>query len=107
MYTIDFNHPSSLYFVGIGGISMSGMALLLQDAGFQVCGSDRSPSAATEMLEAQGITVFYGQRAENMTEAGRIDCVVFTAATRTIRNIRRPTPGSSLASPGASFWARS
>ena len=47
MYTIDFSHPSSLYFVGIGGISMSGMALLLQDAGFQVCGSDRSPSAAT------------------------------------------------------------
>ena len=41
MYTIDFSHPSSLYFVGIGGISMSGMALLLQDAGFQVCGSDR------------------------------------------------------------------
>nr|WP_300787174.1 UDP-N-acetylmuramate--L-alanine ligase [uncultured Acetatifactor sp.] len=80
MYTIDFSHPSSLYFVGIGGISMSGMALLLQDAGFQVCGSDRAPSATTEMLEAQGVTVFYGQRAENMTEAGRIDCVVFTAA---------------------------
>ncbi len=80
MYTIDFNHPCSLYFVGIGGISMSGMALLLQDAGFFVCGSDRAKSAATEMLEAQGITVFYGQRAENMTEAGPIDCVVFTAA---------------------------
>ena len=24
MYQIDFNHPSSIYFVGIGGISMSG-----------------------------------------------------------------------------------
>ena len=26
MYQIDFNHPSSIYFVGIGGISMSGRA---------------------------------------------------------------------------------
>ena len=25
MYQIDFNHPSSIYFVGIGGISMSGL----------------------------------------------------------------------------------
>ena len=47
MYTIDFNHPSSLYFVGIGGISMSGLAELLADAGFQVSGSDRAPSATT------------------------------------------------------------
>ncbi|MCI8541712.1 UDP-N-acetylmuramate--L-alanine ligase [Acetatifactor aquisgranensis] len=80
MYTIDFNHPSSLYFVGIGGISMSGLAELLADAGFQVSGSDRAPSATTRMLEAQGITVFYGQKAENITDT--IDCAVFTAAIR-------------------------
>lgn len=78
MYKIDFDHPSSLYFVGIGGISMSGLAELLADAGFQVSGSDRTPSATTEMLRARGITVFYGQKAENITEA--IDCVIFTAA---------------------------
>ena len=78
MYTIDFSHPSSLYFVGIGGISMSGLAKLLSDAGFQVSGSDRAPSAVTEMLRDRGITVFYGQKAENMT--GAIDCVIFTAA---------------------------
>ena len=78
MYKIDFDHPSSLYFVGIGGISMSALAELLQDAGFRVSGSDRSRSAVTEALEAKGITVFYGQRAENMTDA--IDCVVFTSA---------------------------
>ena len=29
MYQIDFNHPSSIYFVGIGGISMSGLAEIL------------------------------------------------------------------------------
>lgn len=78
MYKIDFNRPSSLYFVGIGGISMSGLAELLADAGFQVSGSDRSRSDMTRMLEEKGITVFYGQRAENITDG--IDCVVFTAA---------------------------
>ena len=78
MFQIDFAHPCRVYFVGIGGISMSGLAELLADAGFQVSGSDRSPSAVTEMLEARGIRVFYGQRAENITDS--IDCAVFTAA---------------------------
>lgn len=78
MYQIDFNHPASIYFVGIGGISMSGLAEILNDAGFHVSGSDRSRSALTEMLEQKGIRVFYGQRAENITDD--IDCVVFTSA---------------------------
>ncbi len=78
MYQIDFSHPSSIYFSGIGGISMSALAQLLADAGFSVSGSDRARSAQTESLEAKGITVFYGQRAENIT--GSIGCVVFTAA---------------------------
>lgn len=78
MYQIDFNHPCHVYFVGIGGISMSGLAELLADAGFRVSGSDRSPSAVTEILEAKGIRVYYGQRAENIADS--IDCAVFTAA---------------------------
>lgn len=78
MHKIDFTHPSSVYFVGIGGISMSGLAEILADAGFSVSGSDQSRSALTESLEAKGITVFYGQRAENITD--NIDCVVFTSA---------------------------
>ena len=78
MYQIDFNTPSSIYFVGIGGISMSGLAEILADAGFRVSGSDRTPSALTEGLIQKGITVFYGQRTENITDD--IDCVVFTSA---------------------------
>lgn len=80
MYKIDFSHPSSIYFVGIGGISMSGLAEILADAGFRVSGSDRSKSALTEGLEQKGIHVFYGQRAENITPD--LDCVVFTSAIR-------------------------
>ena len=78
MYQIDFNNPSSIYFVGIGGISMSGLAEILADAGFRVSGSDWNKSALTEGLVQKGITVFYGQRTENITDD--IDCVVFTSA---------------------------
>ena len=42
MYQIDFNHPVSVFFVGIGGISMSGLAQILASEGFTVSGSDRS-----------------------------------------------------------------
>ena len=45
MYQIDFNHPSSIYFVGIGGISMSGLAEILKDAGFRVSGGKRDPAS--------------------------------------------------------------
>ena len=78
MYKIDFHHPVSVFFVGIGGISMSGLAEILADAGFRVSGSDRARSALTDMLEAKSITVFYGQRAENITDD--LDVVVFTSA---------------------------
>ena len=80
MYKIDFKHPSSIYFVGIGGISMSGLAEILANAHFTVSGSDRAKSALTEKLEAQGIRVFYGQRRDNITSD--LDCVVFTSAIR-------------------------
>ena len=78
MYKIDFSNPSSVYFVGIGGVSMCGLAELLADAGFRVSGSDRAQSPLTKSLEAKGITVFYGQKSENITDD--LDCVVFTSA---------------------------
>lgn len=77
-YKLDFSEKGKIYFVGIGGISMSGLAEILLDAGFEVLGSDRSSSAITEGLESKGIKVFYGQKYENIT--ADIDCVVFTAA---------------------------
>ena len=78
MYQIDFDHPVSVYFLGIGGSGMSSLVEILADAGFRVSGSDRSRSVFTNMLESKGINVFYGQRAENITD--EIDCAVFTSA---------------------------
>lgn len=78
MYQINFKHPIHIYFVGIGGISMSGLAKVLADAGFLVSGSDAKKSALTTMLESKGIKVNYGQRSENISTD--IDCAVFTSA---------------------------
>ena len=78
MYQIDFNHPIHIYFVGIGGISMSGLAEILREKGFQVSGSDKQVSPLTKSLEEKGVTVFYGQRSSNITPD--IDCAVFTSA---------------------------
>lgn len=78
MYQIDFNHPCSIYFVGIGGISMSGLAEILHEEGFQVSGSDWHASPITQMLEDKGIQVKYGESSEHIGE--HIDCAVLTSA---------------------------
>ncbi len=57
----------SIYLVGIGGIGMSGLALLLKDRGFEVKGSDEKESANAKMLRAQGIEVFIGHREEQVS----------------------------------------
>ena len=38
MYQIDFNKPEHVHFIGIGGISMSGLAEILLDEGFSISG---------------------------------------------------------------------
>ena len=78
MYQIDFHKPEAVHFIGIGGISMSGLAEILADEGFTVSGSDSRESELTDHLAAKGIRVACGQRAENITDG--IDVVVYTAA---------------------------
>ncbi len=78
MYQIDLNKPCTAYFIGIGGISMSGFAELLQDKGFHILGSDMKKSKITEHLASRGIHIVYGQSAANITKD--IDFVVYTAA---------------------------
>lgn len=78
MYRIDFHKPIHIHFIGIGGISMSGLAEILLEEGFTVSGSDTRESALTKKLESRGAQIMYGQKAENI--APNIDCVVYTAA---------------------------
>lgn len=78
MYKIDFQTPIHIHFIGIGGISMSGLAEVLIDRHFPVSGSDMKASDITAHLEGIGARVAIGQRAENITDD--IDLVVYTAA---------------------------
>ena len=78
MYQINLNNPCKVFFIGIGGISMSGFAQLLHENNFNVCGSDIKESKITKHLESTGINIIYGQKTENITDD--IDLVVYTAA---------------------------
>jgi UDP-N-acetylmuramate--alanine ligase len=78
MYTIDFNHPIHIHFIGIGGISMSGLAHILREKGFTISGSDAHESSLTDELTAAGCKIIYKQTADNITPD--IDLVVYTAA---------------------------
>lgn len=78
MYQIDFDKPERVHFIGIGGISMSGLAEILMDEGFPVSGSDAHESELTQHLADRGAKVFIGQKAGNITDD--IHVVVYTAA---------------------------
>lgn len=78
MYNINFNQPQHVHFIGIGGISMSGLAEILLKEKFTISGSDNKPSALTEHLVSMGATINYPQKADNITDD--IDVVVYTAA---------------------------
>ncbi len=78
MYQIHFDKPIHVHFIGIGGISMSGLAEILLSEGFQVSGSDNQCSPLTEMLTEKGARISYGQRRDNITDD--IDLVVYTSA---------------------------
>lgn len=78
MYKINFKKPIHLHFIGIGGISMSGLAEILLKENFHISGSDSKKTNLTEHLAHMGANILYGQRASNITEG--IDVVVYTAA---------------------------
>ena len=78
MFEIDFKKPIHVYFVGIGGISMSGLAEVLLAEGFQISGSDMKESSLTDKLSSLGATIYYGQTVSHIDES--VDLVVYTAA---------------------------
>ena len=69
---------SKAFFVGIGGIGMSGLARLLKAKGIAVSGSDSTASSITEELRGDGIPVSIGHAMENLPEDA--DLVVYSEA---------------------------
>lgn len=68
---------NNIFFIGIGGISMSSLAHISHEAGYRVGGSDRSESALTRMLSDEGVDIRYAHAPENL--AG-YDLAVYTVA---------------------------
>lgn len=66
-----------IHFIGIGGISMSGIAEILHKKGSIITGSDASVSKTTQRLLEQGINVVIGEDPNLVTNA---DIIVYTAA---------------------------
>ncbi|MXW41617.1 MAG: UDP-N-acetylmuramate--L-alanine ligase [Acidimicrobiia bacterium] len=57
---------SRIHLLGIGGAGMSGLAVLLQQMGKAVSGSDLAASAVLDRLHASGVEVFVGHQASQV-----------------------------------------
>jgi len=64
----------NIHLIGIGGIGMSGLALLLREKGFNVAGSDVVESYITKMLKERGIKIYIGHRQENVAKDTHLVC---------------------------------
>lgn len=68
---------SGLYFLGIGGISMSAIALILAEKGYSISGYDRTLSDVTDKLEKNNIKVYSEFHASQLENCG---AVIYSAA---------------------------
>lgn len=76
-FSIQEHKFSHVHFIGIGGISMSGLAEILLMEGYQVSGSDMNSSSIIEKLKDQGAKIYIGHNEDNINGA---DLVVYTDA---------------------------
>ncbi len=79
MYKELLSKGNHVHFIGIGGVSMSGLAKILKNRGMFVSGSDINHSAYTDSLEQCGIIVDYPHIAKSIKGA---DVVIYTAAVK-------------------------
>ncbi len=77
--SFDFieDKDKKIHFIGIGGISMSGLAAVLLNSGFKVSGSDFKDSSIIDKLRSSGAEIYIGHNKDNIKN---VDLVVYTAA---------------------------
>ena len=68
----------NIFMIGIGGVSMSGLAYILKQYGYNVSGSNNVDNNMTDSLNSDDIKVFVPHNENNINE--NIDLVVYTAA---------------------------
>ncbi len=81
---IEIAKTEIIHFVGIGGIGMSGLALIMKGKGFNVQGSDISKNKNIDRLKKEKIKVFIGHKKQNLKTATII--VVSSAIKKIIQN---------------------
>ena len=68
-----------IYFIGINGIGMSGLAKIMKIKGYDVKGADLTRGYVTEELESMGITVYNTHEAEHVKDS---DMVIASSAIK-------------------------
>ena len=66
---IEIAKTEVIHFVGIGGIGMSGLALIMKGKGFNVQGSDISKNKNIDRLKKEKIKIFIGHKKQNLKNA--------------------------------------
>ena len=66
---INLAKSEIIHFVGIGGIGMSGLALIMRGLGFKIQGSDKSLNKNVERLKRNKIKFFLGHSSSNIKKA--------------------------------------
>ena len=77
LFDIHNRQYSHVHFIGIGGISMSGLAEILLTEGYNVSGSDMKDSAILKKLSGKGAKIFLDHHESNLQGA---DLIVYTDA---------------------------
>ena len=79
-----------IHLIGIGGSSMSGLAEMLMDQGYQVSGSDRDEGYLIHHVREKGGKVMIGHRSIGQrTSTAQILSFIPQPFLRTIRNVRK------------------
>lgn len=82
--SVEISHIKNVYFVGIGGIGMSGLARYFHTQGCRVYGYDRVNSPLTQQLESEGISIVYEDQVDLIPSSFKTNSsenlVVFTPA---------------------------
>ena len=69
MKKINLGQKDTIHFIGIGGIGMSGLAIIMKNMGFRVQGSDQNKNKNTSSCSKNGIKVFIGHSSANLKNA--------------------------------------
>ena len=76
---IELAKKEIIHFIGIGGIGMSGLALIMKSKGFQIQGSDINKNKNIEKLKKQGVRIFIGHKKQNIKD---VTIVVISSAIK-------------------------